>query len=227
MRILLTAFEAYDEWTENSSWLSLVELLRDLAPAAECQIVTRRYPVDLTELQRRLRKDLAQPLDAILHLGQAPGIACIKLEAVALNVAGLIEEQGDELAELIEEGPVAYRSRMPIGLWAEKLRDEKNPAVVSYHAGTFLCNATMYLSHHRFAQDEIRPRIGFVHLPLATEQVASLNRIRPSLPTATLAKALRILLDDLTRNATDETSPGTSQTLALHKRSSADSSSIR
>lgn len=197
MRILLTAFEPYDEWTENSSWLAMMALLNEFSRSSQLELVTRRYPVDLTQLQQRLVKDLQQPYDAILHLGQSPGSTCIKLEAIALNVAGLIEEEGRQLPALVNSGPIAYHSQMPLGSWADQLREHRIPAVVSYHAGTFLCNATLYLTHHHLSSADDPPQIGFVHLPLATEQVVDLPRMRPSLPTSTLAKAIRLLIEDL------------------------------
>ena len=195
MRILLTAFEAYDEWTENSSWLAMVELLRSLPSSID--LVTRRYPVDLDEIQKRLEKDLDQQLDAVLHLGQAPGSSEIRLEAVALNIAGRVEEHGSELSSLTDTGPVAFRSEMPLGRWADALREAHIPAMVSYHAGTFLCNAIMYLTHHWHYTHERNVQVGFMHLPLATEQVARLGRTMPSLPTSTLAQAIGITLQEL------------------------------
>lgn len=195
MRILLTAFEPYDEWTENSSWLTLVELLRDLP--STINLVTRRYPVDLAGLQTRLEKDLNQSFDAILHLGQSPGISSIKLESIAINVAGSVERKGEEFPPIVENGPLAFRSRLPLGRWAQELRNAKIPAQVSYHAGTFLCNATMYLTHFHFREALQAPRIGFIHLPLATEQVAASRLAMPSLTTSTMAQGIRLILEDI------------------------------
>lgn len=195
MRVLLTAFEPYDEWTENSSWLTLVELLKDRP--AHVELITRRYPVDLPGLQERLQRDLEHPLDVILHLGQSPGAAAIKLEAVALNFAGCVDDQGQQLPPLVDSGKLAFHSLIPLGEWSTKLRQAGIPAVVSYHAGTFLCNATMYLSHHWCEANELPTKIGFVHLPLATEQVAGSSRVMPSLPVATLAQAVRLMLEEL------------------------------
>lgn len=204
MRILLTAFEPYGEWRENSSWLALIEMLKSRPGSAE--LVTRRYPVDLNSLQSKLQDDLQKHPDAVLHLGQSPGASAVKLEAVALNIAGCIDDHGQVLPELVEQGAVAYRSQMPLGPWAEKLRAAGIPTVVSYHAGTFLCNATMYLTHHWFQlHGERHKQIGFVHLPLATEQVVGSNRNLASLPVATLATAVRILVDELaSQPAADE-----------------------
>src|SRR5262245_50824012 len=84
--ILITAFEPYDRWQENSSWLALVELTRELP--LEPKVVTRRYPVDFEQTRSRLFEDLAAGYDFALHLGQAPGIGRIHLEAIGVNVGG-------------------------------------------------------------------------------------------------------------------------------------------
>ena len=200
VRVLLTAFEPYDHWTTNSSWLAVVELLKDFPSGGS--LVTRRYPVDLPALQEKLKQDLQRDFDVVLHLGQAPGASSIKLEAIALNAAGCLDERGVELNEIIPGGPVAYRSNLPLGRWATLLRANHIPSVISYHAGTFLCNAIMYLSHHEIqlrASKVHKPvcLVGFVHLPLATEQVAAHGQSLPSLPVSTLVRSLRLLLEDL------------------------------
>ncbi len=173
----------------------MVELLKDRPNSLE--LVTRRYPVDLQALQARLSKDLSAHYDAVLHLGQSPGATCIKLEAVALNVAGCVDESGEELPPILEAAPLAYRSRMPLGKWAQLLREHKIPTMVSYHAGTFLCNATMYLTHHWYYSRRLDPPVGFMHLPLTTEQVVAGPRALPSLSAPILAKAIHLVLEDL------------------------------
>lgn len=200
VRVLLTAFEPYDQWSSNSSWLALVELLKEFPPGGE--LVTRRYPVDLPAVRDKLAQDLKRPFDVVLHLGQSPGASCVKLEAIAINAAGLTDTRNDELEEIVPGGPVAYRSRIPLAHWSALLRRENIPSKISYHAGTYLCNATMYLSHHILSAREregLQPAcsVGFVHLPLATEQVLDHHQAMPSLPISMLAKALRVLVEDL------------------------------
>lgn len=193
MRILVTAFEPYDHWTQNSSWDCLVELLR--SRGATPGVTTRRYPVDLGLMRERLYQDLSRGIDAVLHLGQAPGIGQIHLEAIALNVAGITRSQGEEFGPLVYDGPVAYRTEFPVGMWATDLKQSGIPAAVSYHAGTYLCNAIMYLSHHWFEERGIDARVGFIHLPLSDDQVAASGRMHPSLSLATMSKAIGLILD--------------------------------
>ena len=200
MRVLLTAFEPYDQWTTNSSWLTLVELLKELP--ADGSLVTRRYPVNLPAMQEKLEQDLSRDFDVVLHLGQAPGASSVKLEAIAVNAAGCLEDRGDELDEIVAGGPVAYRSNMPLNRWSELLRSHQIPSIVSYHAGTYLCNAAMYLSHHWQHRRSGKKRksnalVGFVHLPLTTEQIVAHGQSLPSLPLSTLVRAVKLLVEDL------------------------------
>jgi pyroglutamyl-peptidase len=195
VRVLVTAFEPYDHWTENSSWLTLVELLQDRP--LDPELVTRRYPVDLAAMQERLYQDLQQGFDAVIHLGQSPGSPQIKLEAIALNVAGRVENSGDELTTIEVHGPVAYRSRLPLGHWASLLRERGTPVAVSYHAGTYLCNATMYASMHILSRMTDDPLVGFIHLPLAPSQAAKSSPAMASMDLRTMASAIRALLVDL------------------------------
>ena len=193
MRVLLTAFEPYDSWEQNSSWEALTTFLhhRGLPPG----VTTRRYPVDLGQLQSRLEKDLAAGYDAVLHLGQAPGVSRVQMEAIALNVAGMTEATGDFFGPLVPNAPVAYRTRFPLDQWNLELRSSGIPSSVSFHAGTYLCNAAMYLTHHWHAMHVRTCSIGFVHLPLTPEQVLHSRRDLPSMPREQSAEAIGRLLD--------------------------------
>ena len=193
--ILVTAFEPYDRWKTNSSWLALVELTRDL-PAGH-KLVTRRYPVDFSTVRQRLADDLTADFDYALHLGQAPGSGRIQLEAIGLNIGGSGGQTADQFRRLVDGGPVAYRSDLPLGDWAVKLSAAGIPTTVSYHAGTYLCNAILYLSCYLAEQMRLRTRAAFIHLPLDLTQTAGLPQDFASLPASTSAAAVRMILDEL------------------------------
>lgn len=190
-RILLTAFEPYPEWPENSSWLALMELTRWFDSRG--QVITRRYPIDLIEMTHRLGEDLTAGYDYALHLGQAPGVAAVKLETIALNAI-------DSENPLVAGAPVAYRTSLPMAGWAKRLASDGIPAIVSHHAGTHLCNALFYFSHHLAEQRGLPTRCGFLHLPLAPQQVAARLPDQPPLASMSLpmmAVALTTILSEL------------------------------
>lgn len=199
--VLMTAFEPYDRWKANSSWLTLVELTRQLPQRPK--LTTRLYPVDFAVARDRLQKDLAAGYDFVLHLGQAPGASRMRLEAIGLNVAGRSHLSPDDFRPLITDGPVAYRSALPLPHWAQKLRAAGIPAQVSYHAGEYLCNALLYLTHYFADRQGLTTRAAFIHLPLAPSQVLGDRDEIPTFPTSMGASGLRLILDELEQLAAE------------------------
>jgi pyroglutamyl-peptidase len=195
--ILVTAFEPYDRWQANSSWLTLVQLTQSLP--AEPAITTRLYPVDFAAVKERLANDLRMGHDYAIHLGQAPGSTRLQLEAIAVNVGGSSTQSPDQFRPLVEGGPIAYRSPLPLADWAVRLRAANIPAQVSYHAGTFLCNATLYFSCYLAERMGLATKAGFIHLPLDPSQTAEQAVDLASIPAETSARALRTIIDDLAR----------------------------
>jgi pyroglutamyl-peptidase len=190
--LLITAFEPYDRWPENASWLALVELTRDLPPGHK--VVTRRYPVDFGLVQSRLAEDLAADYDYALHLGQAPGIGRVHLEAIGVNVGGHSSQMPDQFQQLVPGGPAAYQTSLPLAEWAALIRADGIPCQVSHHAGTYLCNAVLYLSQHIARQQQLKTQATFIHLPLASTQVLGERQDLPSLTSSQCAAAIRIIL---------------------------------
>jgi pyroglutamyl-peptidase len=193
--VLVTAFDTYDCWTQNSSWLTLIELTRNLPDRPT--VTTRRYPVDFQGMRDRLAADLEANYDYAIHLGQSPGRGRIELEAIGLNVAGAREQMPDDFGRLVDDGPVAYRSDLPLADWAAKIRKAGIPCRVSYHAGAFLCNATLYLSHFLAEQKALPTRAVFIHLPLDVSQTLAECKDYASMPATTMAAAIRLILDEL------------------------------
>ena len=193
--VLVTAFEPYDRWPENSSWLALVELTRELP--TNLKVVTRRYPVDFEAARARLADDLAANYDFALLLGQSPGISRVHLEMVGVNVGGHSSQIPDQYQPLVAGGPPAYQSSLPLAAWSARIREFGIPCQVSYHAGTYLCNAVLYLTHHIAAERGLKTRAAFIHLPLAPAQVLGERQDWPSLPSSHCAEAMRLILGEL------------------------------
>jgi pyroglutamyl-peptidase len=158
--------------------------------------VTRRYPVDFSQVRERLAEDLKANYDYAIHLGQAPRSAQIRLETIALNVRGDLG-QLEISRPLLDDGPVAYRSSLPLHDWSIKLEQAGIPSAVSYHAGTYVCNGTFYLSNFFVERMALRTRSTFMHLPLDVTQTIGQPEEFPSLASATAAQALAIILNEL------------------------------
>jgi pyroglutamyl-peptidase len=187
-RVLLTAFEPYDRWPENSSWQALADLTRWYDGKAE--LSTRRYPVDLTAMSERLRKDLQEDYDLAIHLGQSPGSTLVKLESMGLNVRS-------DGSVLIADAPAAYRSPLPLERCYRTLIAAGIPSEVSHHAGTYLCNATLFLSQHYSHSFGLRTQSAFVHLPLSPGQAAQDGGRLASMSTPMSAAAIALTIDQL------------------------------
>ena len=185
-RVLLTAFEAYDRWPDNSSWLALVDLTSWYD--GRLQIATRRYPVDLSRMSQMLRDELRKDYDYAIHLGQAPGATVIKLEAVGLNVR-------TDGSPLVQGGQEAYRSPLDLMDCSRVLTDAGIPNEVSHHAGTYLCNAALYLSQHYAAEMGLNTKSLFIHLPLTPNQVAKESGRLPSMSTPMCSAAIAMLME--------------------------------
>ncbi|MDF1840862.1 MAG: pyroglutamyl-peptidase I [Rubripirellula sp.] len=187
-RILLTAFEPYDRWTENSSWMALADLTHWYDGTAE--LTTRRYPVDLTRMSEMLRKDLQSDFDFAIHLGQAPGSTLIKLEAVGLNV----RSNG---MPLVQNGPEAYRSSLPLRECCQAFLSAGIPGEVSHHAGTYLCNAELYLSQHYASSFGLKTKSLFMHIPLTPSQAAGDAGKLASMSTPLSSAAIALVIEQI------------------------------
>ena len=197
--VLLTAFEPYDRWSKNASWLALVALTRNMPETPK--IVTRLYPVDFDKARQRLSEDLSANYDFALHLGQAPGSARIRLESVGLNRASVPSRSAAECQVLDPTGPAACMSELPLETWANNLRSAGIPASVSHHAGTYLCNALLYYSLYLAKLRGLKTQSAFIHVPLAAEQVVAEATETAWMPAEMVAESLRLILADIVNSA--------------------------
>ena len=148
-------------------------------------------------MKERLAADLSAKFDYALHLGQAPGSSRIQLEAIGLNIGGSSSQSPDQYRALVEDGPVAYRTNLPLADWAVKLRRAGVPAQVSYHAGTYLCNATLYWSQYLVERLALATETAFIHVPLDISQVVNEPHGTASIPSSLSAQAVRLILEEL------------------------------
>lgn len=191
--ILVTGFEPFAGDTANPS--------QELAKALDgrvfggCAVRSLVLPVQHEAAREVVLGALEAPgLAAVVHLGLAGGRARVALERVAVNVMDyrIPDGQGDVLrdAPCVPGGPAAYLSTLPLREILSELTAEGIPAYISYTAGTFLCNYTLYTTLHALAGRGTAVPAGFVHLPFLPSMVAAHGLEEPSMDLGVMARAL-------------------------------------
>ncbi|PQO41414.1 hypothetical protein [Blastopirellula marina] len=166
-RILVTGFEPFGEISSNCTELALRELtLADLAP--DYQVEQLILPVDYAAAQAQLG-DLYQQNSyaATLHFGQSGKAKNVEFEMFAINWKHV---GAADPGPLDQTGPHAFRTNLAHPSWLDAMRSADLPGEISFHAGTYLCNAVYYWSLQQSADVGNPGQALFVHVPLAAEQ---------------------------------------------------------
>ena len=202
MTILVTGFEPFDGRDVNPSQ-AIVEALAQRAPETRrARIVTEILPCEFRAAGDRIRTLIRELRpDAVVSVGLAASAAAIRLERFALNLNDSARpDNGGDLATgrpIDPDGPIGYWSTLPLAemLGAVKARDI--PAIISNHAGAYVCNHVFYTARREIERLGADIASGFVHVPLLTEQAASLPAGGATLPLATMIEAVECCLDVL------------------------------
>jgi pyroglutamyl-peptidase len=200
--LLVTGFEPFGGLSANPS-LEVAKAL-DGRAVGEALVRSAILPVHHAEAAPQVARllDETDPL-AVVHLGLAGGRARIALERVAVNVmdydtpdnAGY-RAQGEPC---VPGGPPAYFATLPLSAILAALLADGIPAYVSYTAGTYLCNQTLYGTMHALAERRGAARAGFIHLPLLPSMVAASGLEQPSMDASLMVRAVEIALGVVTR----------------------------
>jgi len=191
-KVLLTGFEPFGTATSNPSGEIVKQISGD-------NIVTAILPVAYTQSAERLLALIAEHNpDVVICLGQAEGRTQITPEKVAINLddARLADNEGvlRNDVKILEEGPDAYFTTLPIKEMVDAAKAAGIPISVSLSAGAFLCNHVFYVAQSKFAGTKIRS--GFVHVPLMDSQAPEFPGL-PTMPLDQMVTAVRAMLEVL------------------------------
>jgi len=127
-------------------------------------------PLVLAELLDRHKPTL------VVALGQAGGRAGISFERVAINLidARIADNAGLQPidAEVLEGGPGAYFSTLPVKAMHAELSAHGVHSTLSLSAGSYVCNQVFYWLAHLLASEHESARGGFIHVPWLPQQSA-------------------------------------------------------
>jgi pyroglutamyl-peptidase len=166
MKILVSAFDPFNQETTNASQLVLEELAKhdDIIPVVLPTSFHRSFPL--------LRQAISsyQP-QMVLMLGEADGRKGVQIERVAINLddARIADNDGVQLIlQPIEpKGPVGIFTRLPYAQVIPALQASGYEVSLSNSAGNFVCNHLFYEALYRLPK---ALPVGFIHLPILKEQ---------------------------------------------------------
>lgn len=186
-RLLITGFDPFGGESINPAWEAVRRLPDEIGPwnVTKLQIPTVFGKASETVLA------CAQTLqpDVILCVGQAGGRKAVTPEMVAINLrhASIADNAGNQPQDqpVVEGGPAAYFTTLPVREMVKKIQGAGIDASVSYSAGAFVCNDTLYALLHHFEGTAVRA--GFIHVPFLPQQA---REGVPSMELETIVRAL-------------------------------------
>ncbi len=175
--ILVTGFQGYGGRSANPS--ERVARALDGSRIGGARVQARILPVDFAAVCR-LMPDMidAEGPRLILSLGLWPGEPMLRIERMASNWSWfeLPDNAGHrQNGRVIADGPDGYLTTLPADAMQAAVRAAGLPCRQSGSAGSYLCNATAYVTLHHCAQRHPATHAGFIHLPYLPAQVAELQ----------------------------------------------------
>ena len=194
-KVLVTAFDPFGGEKLNPALEALMILPDELEGI---KIIKREIPTVFGKSFDVLYAALVEELpDVVISVGQAGGRSAISLERIAINIddARINDNEGVQRIDspIVEEGPAAYFTSLPIKDIVQALHQAGIPASVSNSAGTFVCNHLMYATLHYAATKQPQLKAGFVHIPYLPKQVLD-KPAKPSMSTENVVEALALII---------------------------------
>ena len=169
-KLLITGFEPFGGEIINPSWEAVARLPDEIGIWSLTKL---RVPVEFGVAADLVMQVAARGMpDAILCVGQAGGRDAVTPELVGINLrhSSVPDNGGYQPTDepVVAGGADAYFSTLPVRKMAEATAAAGVPSCVSYSAGSYVCNDLLYTLLHRYR--ESGTKVGFVHIPYATEQ---------------------------------------------------------
>lgn len=191
-KLLITGFEAFGGEKINPSW-EAVSRLPDVIGGY--RLTKLHIPVEYGRAASDVIKIADEILpDAILCIGQAGGRAAITPEFVGINLrhSEIADNAGYQPSDepIIRGGAAACFSTLPARKIADAINKAGISAAVSYSAGAYVCNDTLYTLLAHF--ENSRTRVGFIHIPYCTEQAKE-----PAMEICDIIRALTVAVESI------------------------------
>ncbi|WP_169306666.1 pyroglutamyl-peptidase I [Cohnella pontilimi] len=200
MKILISGFEPFGGSTINPTEQLIRSIQRESIPGVEIRTVL--LPVYFDDCVDLLVKEIENfGPDAVISCGLAGGRRDITPERIAVNLKDIApdapypDNKGAKPQDMPinPDGPDGLMTKLPIRKMVNRLKEQGIPASISYTAGTFICNNTMYGILDYIRRKDVPVMAGFVHFP-ASAEMADEHPDWPTLPQETLLQGLRVIV---------------------------------
>lgn len=196
MRVLLTGFEPYGEFPQNSSWA----VAGEVAARGFSGVMVEQLPVSFGRVGACLREMVERHNpDVVIMLGQSGGSSVVKIERVALNMmdARIVDNDGCAPCEefIAPNAPAAYFTQLPIKALCRAVEEKGVAVKISNSCGLYVCNRLYY---EALALCGERPQMKalFVHLPFFEGQ-SSVMPGKFTMPLSEMVTAIQTLIEEL------------------------------
>ena len=197
-KVLVTGFEPFGRFSENSSW----EVAQRVASCGVegAEVVAVQLPVSFARVGEVLRSAIELHIpDLLIMLGQTTATDCVRLERVALNMMDSV--MGDNDGAKPDEEPIyegeesALFTSLPIKQLRSAIEEQGIAVKISNSAGLYVCNRTYYEAL-RLCKERAMQAI-FIHLPLFDGQQQPENIKKPTMPLEDMAKAVQTIIEEI------------------------------
>lgn len=198
MKILLTGFEPFLDYSENSSWVVAKQVATRGVVGRD--VVVEQLPVSFMRVGGALRKAVEEHNpDVAVMLGQAGNSDSVRLERVALNLMDATNADNDGYmpneVPISPDAPAALFTTMPIKRLRSAIEAAGVGVKISNSAGLYVCNR-LYFEALTLCRERPSMRAIFVHLPLYEGQPsAKINK--PTMPLEAMIKAIQTIIEDI------------------------------
>lgn len=175
MKVLITGFEPYWDYFENSSWAVAEKVTA--CDISGVDIVAEQMPVSFERVATTLRNTVKKHCpDLIIMLGQSGGSDRIKLERVALNLmdSKLADNDGviPNEKSINPNTPTALFTNVPIKSLLNAIEQRSVAVKISNSCGLYVCNR-LYYEALLLCMEQSHMKAVFVHLPIYEGQLSA------------------------------------------------------
>lgn len=204
MKALVTGFDPFGGESINPAYEAVKKMSDEISG---CKVIKQELPTvfykSLEVLEAAIERE--NP-DIVICVGQAGGRYELSLERIGINLdeARISDNDGQKPmgSPIKEDGQTAYFSSLPNKAILKEMIEGKVPAILSYTAGTYVCNHVLYGLMYAIEKKHQHIRGGFIHVPFLPEQVLAKKNM-PYMSLEMITKGLELAVKATVENKND------------------------